>query len=137
MSKALKIINEMAFHRKDAIDKVKSLQMEISAHAYKTLVYPDNNSYRAWIKELNAWISTLSRYHRGKNSKKNYTPDLLLKHLYTDPLGTTQDLETLNKIMVNNGLPKIDITTIDRAKLKKSIEVIIDAIINTKKIGEL
>jgi hypothetical protein len=137
MSKALKIINEMVFHRKDAIDKVKSLQMEISSHAYKIIVYPNHSSYKAWIKELNAWISTLSRYHRGKNSKKNYTPDLLLKHLYIDPLGTNQDLETLNKIMVNNGFPEIDATSIDKAKLKKSIEFIIDAIINTKKIGEL
>lgn len=124
-------VTAMSFEKKDAIKKLNALSLQITEHLVRILVLP-NVSH--WQAELKAWQNVLRRYNNGKNkSGINYTTDLLMKHLWEEPLETAEDQNTVLKILAEAGyaVPPT-FTPEQRNKLKKSVKKFISEVLATK-----
>jgi hypothetical protein len=53
-------IDEMAFRRRAAIDKLRALQTPINSRALKLIIYPDSQEAEHWRRELTAWGADLA-----------------------------------------------------------------------------
>ena len=115
---------EMAFQRKIVINKVRSLQLQISKHLIKCLYYnvPDTTKEH-WYKEINTWLSDIDEY-RLKNNK-TLNGSVYYKLLFREPLGERTDvtrkikkINTDKTMSYRQGLISID-------KLHENIEKVL------------
>lgn len=116
-------VTAMAFEKRDAIKKLKNLALPITEHLMKILVMPKSSDTPHWKAELKTWQTTLRRYNNGKSkSGINYSLDVLMMHLWENPLGTSADQKTVLQILAEAGYDVPRILTSDQTnKLKKAV----------------
>jgi hypothetical protein len=118
---------EMAFDRKAAMDKLRALQLPITRHLYFLAAYPDHEAAAGWTQELQAWQDDLVQYNRAKSkSGVNYSPAILLRSLWTEPLSTDGDRATVARIAKRKGLPDV---AVDPVALKALVDKFINCIL--------
>lgn len=85
-------IFEMAFEKKVAIDKARSLQSQIAYHLVKINMYSSSSLVPHWTKEVNVWLQLIQRNKlKGTNNPLNKQD--LFKILFDEPLGTVVDVQ--------------------------------------------
>lgn len=120
-------VRSNAFHRSKALEKLSDLQLQIAEHLFKIAHYPNHSAYSHWLKELRAWNGQLRRLHRSKTKRGNYSQKVLLKALWTEPLGEKDDRIELAAQIVNDGLPPVQI---EEKKLKNVVEKFVQDILD-------
>lgn len=71
-----------AMRRSDAVQTLEAMAWIIAVHAVLVASYPENQDANHWRGELNGFVKTLRRYHKGKGGRKNYTMDMLTDELF-------------------------------------------------------
>ena len=127
--KEKEIVYGMLFTRQKAMERLDNLALTISEHIFKLCVMPDHESILHWRQELSGWRKSLTRYNQSKMSRPNYNAATLKKYLYTEPLGTEQDVETLKKIVEEDYKNKIKLDKNIHKKLEKYVDSYITSIL--------
>jgi len=110
-----------ARNRNVALEKLLELRSIILEHIIKISVMPTHEAAKHWQKEVNAYQIRLSRYHKGKGTKPNFTESLLWEYIWTDqldelPMGFVEEYD----------LKKIELDVDDvKSRLKNFIDRII------------
>jgi hypothetical protein len=91
-------ITALAYPRKEALNKLEALHLQVTDHVLKITVMPKSKDVPHWKSELKTWQRTLIRFNKSKTkSKTNYSEDILRAWLWEYPLGTEEDRkEALN-----------------------------------------
>jgi hypothetical protein len=91
-------IFEMAFRRKIAIDKARSLQNQIARHLIKLEMYASSSQINHWRTELNGWLHDIQD-NELKHTGKPLDKETLFNILFDEPLGAISDVQSkMNKI---------------------------------------
>lgn len=87
---------EMAFARKDAINKIRNLQSQIAKHIVKIVYYdaPEETKLH-WKSEVDNWLSIIDQI-KLKGGKK-LSGDIYYKLLFDEPLGELTDIQGMVK----------------------------------------
>jgi hypothetical protein len=98
-------LEDQAFHRSEAIQRLESLQFEIAIHLILLFSFPIGRESRGWLKELNAWRSSLVRVSKGKKGSPNLNHTLLVKAIWRQPLEEESDrIYRLKEIYRDKGI---------------------------------
>jgi len=119
----------MSFTRQKAMERLDNLALAISEHIFKLCVMPKHESTKHWQQELAGWRKSLTRYNQSKMKQPNYNAATLKKYLYSEPLGTEQDIETLKKIVEENYKKKVKLDKDINKKLEDFIDSYIKSIL--------
>jgi hypothetical protein len=70
---------EMAIKRKEVVDHAKNLRNQISKHIIKIVLYPNDDSQRGWLNEVQAWLMSIheARFDRSKLLKASQYYEIL------------------------------------------------------------
>lgn len=127
-------IYAMAFSRQKALERLDSLSLPISEHLFKYVALPDHQSIFHWEKELKSWRKALSRYNVSNTKTPNYNKATLKKYIYEEPLGDTEDIRVLHKIIEEDYNIKIDMPANFPSRLKKVMDAFIESILKNEDI---
>ena len=87
---------EMAFARKDAINKVRNVQSQIARHIIKYFYYDvTEETKKHWVAEIDAWLAIVDDL-KLKNGKR-LSGDIFYKLLFDEPLGEITDIQGIVK----------------------------------------
>lgn len=88
-------INEMAYSKKEVLNKLASLSEPLCYHILKCIVYNNLQSVNFWIKEIAGFLYTANSYKikSGSVSKEEY-----IKNLYNNSL--PNELEDADSILL-------------------------------------
>jgi hypothetical protein len=89
---------EMAFERKIATTKARSLQNQIARHIIKVCMYSKSKYMEHWCDEINAWLNDIQDTEL-KGTGKPLDMDTLMKILFEEPMETINEVQRkMNKI---------------------------------------
>lgn len=84
---------EMAYHKKDAIDKISNISPNISRELLKILMYQESKNRSHWKSKINGWLNDVSEWSDIKKGKR-LDSKILFEKLFNEPL---EDLDQLIK----------------------------------------
>jgi hypothetical protein len=116
-----------AFRRSQALTKLSELQLPVSEHLFKIAHYPRHPAFEGWVRELRAWSAQLRRLHRAKKRSGNYNLVLLMRSLWEEPLGSSEDRMEIAAQLEAAGFVKVEI---DAEKLKTAVQQFAEAVLN-------
>ena len=127
-------IFEMAFKRKNAIDKIRNKQDVISEHLLKVLLFPNSRDVPGWKKELDVWLYDIGDIILKPYGDRLYSSDYM-NLLFDEPIGTIRDIE--NKIKKIYRMHELMVPgTIDPLDISKQSALIMKSISNDLSVGE-
>ena len=83
-------IFELAYHRKNAMDKVRDISLNTSMELLKILMYKDSRNQNHWRGKFDGWMAGIKRYSKGALKVHD-----LFNLLWVEPLGEIDQLEDL------------------------------------------
>ena len=83
-------IFELAYNRKNAMDKVRDISLNTSMELLKILMYKDSRNQNHWRGKFDGWMAGIKRYSKGTLKVHD-----LFNLLWVEPLGETEQLEDL------------------------------------------
>ena len=83
-------IFELAYNRKNAMDKVRDLSLNTSMELLKILMYQDSRNQPHWQGKFDGWMAGIKRYSRNTLKERD-----LINLLWEEPLGNMDQLEDL------------------------------------------
>jgi hypothetical protein len=83
-------IFELAYNRKNAMDKVRDLSLNTSMELLKILMYQDSRNQPHWQGKFDGWMAGIKRYSKGTLKERD-----LINLLWEEPLGNMDQLEDL------------------------------------------
>lgn len=87
---------EMAFARKDAINKVRNVQSQIARHIIKYFYYDvTEDTKKHWASEINSWLNLIDELEL--KNKKKLSGEIYYKLLFSEPLETTSEISRIVK----------------------------------------
>ena len=84
------LIFELAYHRKNSMDKVRDISLNTSMELLKILMYKDSRNQNHWRGKFDGGMAGIKRYSKG--TLKVYD---LFNLLWVEPLGEIDQLEDL------------------------------------------
>lgn len=118
---------EMAYQRKEVINKIRNLQDEIATHLVKHEMYDvPVETKKHWQAEINAWCGKIHKL-KLKNGKK-LSGDMYYTLLFSEPLGERTDIEgIIDTIDIIDGMDEFD-KNLSISELHERLEKIIHKI---------
>lgn len=92
---------EMAYNRKEIINKTNDLTYEIINHMIKIYYFFDKNDYNGHIRSINSWIDKIQRM--TLDGKKRLKPEIYFECFIENTIGDGHLIETIYKILIRNG----------------------------------
>lgn len=89
---------EMAFDRKTAFKKIRSLQEPINNHLMKILKYKDDINFNKHIKDIDKWFLSIQKINVKKFNTK-LSKNVYFKLLFEEPFTNKKDITSFNKII--------------------------------------
>ena len=83
-------IFELAYHRKNAMGKVRDISLNTSMELLKILMYKDSRNQNHWRGKFDGWMAGIKRYSKGTLKVHD-----LFNLLWVEPLGEIDQLEDL------------------------------------------
>jgi hypothetical protein len=83
-------IFELAYNRKNAMDKVRDISLNTSMELLKIIMYKDSRNQNHWRGKFDGWMSGIKRYAKGTLKERD-----LFHLLWTEPLGELDQLVDL------------------------------------------
>lgn len=121
---------EQAYHRRQALDILISLQDHIALHLVKLYMYADSQSVNHWQSELNAAFARVNRV-KVKSSGQRLDANTLRDYLFEQPLGTIADVQQfMNDIARSPEYRDLHIDQPDAAVIHKQIWWLADDIVH-------
>lgn len=95
-----------AFTRAKAMKTLDAYQEPIAEHLILLFsAKPNSPDISGWQGELNAWRRQLVRRNVGKSGSKNFTREVLVNALWTEPLSTYDDRDIrIRHLMADKGI---------------------------------
>lgn len=119
-------IFELAYNRKNAMDKVRDLSLNTSMELLKILMYKNSRNQNHWRGKFDGWMAGIKRYSKGTLKERD-----LIKLLWEEPLGGLDQLEDLISIIESDYYkPSNHINYNDLPSLHKQMK---DILINMSK----
>jgi hypothetical protein len=105
MIKLLDLLNEtrlfeLAYERKNAINRLDNLSCQISIHMLKLIVFNDSADFYHWLTELNGWLNQVDDISLKPNNKKLRKQDYLKylkEHYLEDEQQISLNIKNLKK----------------------------------------
>jgi hypothetical protein len=112
-------IFEMAFEKKQVMDKSRNLQNQIASHLVKLSMYNKSEYINHWSNEVNAWLDDIQdNWFKGTNRPLNEKD--LFNILFLEPLETIEEVQRyMNKAYKN--YPNLQIDQPSAAEINKKL----------------
>lgn len=91
---------EMAYQRKQIVDKTRDKATQIASHISKIALYPEHSARKHWENEVHSWIKSIDDM-KFDRSKKLATEDYH-KYLYKEPFENTNFVDHISKQAVRS-----------------------------------
>ena len=83
-------IFELAYNRKNAMDKIRDISLNTSMELLKIIMYKDSRNQNHWRGKFDGWMAGIKRYSKGTLKEHD-----LFNLLWVEPLGEMDQLEDL------------------------------------------
>jgi hypothetical protein len=128
-------IFELAYNRKDAMNKIRDLSLNTSMELLKILMYQDSRNQPHWQGKFDGWIRNIQRFAKGTLKERD-----LINLLWEEPLGNMDQLEDLiSMVEMDYYKPSHHINYNDLTSLHKQMKDIFTSIsrdmVNNKRIN--
>jgi hypothetical protein len=128
-------IFELAYNRKDAMNKIRDLSLNTSMELLKILMYQDSRNQPHWRGKFDGWLRNIQRFAKGTLKERD-----LINLLWEEPLGNMDQLEDLiDDVELDYYKPSNHINYNDLTSLHKQMKDIFTSIskdiVNNKRIN--
>jgi hypothetical protein len=87
---------EMAFKRKNAIDKVRAYQSTLISHLIKILIFEKSENRNHWCNEVNSYLDGIQDI-KLKGTNQPLESSMLFELMFNEPIG---HLSTVDKMII-------------------------------------
>jgi hypothetical protein len=87
---------EMAFKRKNAIDKVRAYQSTLISHLIKILIFEKSENRNHWCNEVNSYLDSIQDI-KLKGTNQPLESSMLFELMFNEPIG---HLSTVDKMII-------------------------------------
>jgi len=115
---------EMAFQRKNIVERCKNLQMQIAIHVIKCSVWSDNEARHHWESEINNWIGQINDMFYDRHKKLSY--ETYFDLLWVAPFEHTPIVR--RRANGSDGLPKVNLSSDELASIENKIKAAYDLV---------